>query len=197
MACGSRRALGDGPRGTQSISGPKRFMHLAKQSAPDSPWNWKICRPIDPDFHHPSVGIYASPISRVWEQFIQADFSAESNFSSNKPPNTSEHLHLAPPNRVQFDSSDLRTTEPSSTCLCPDTTCSRTWHPNAPAAIHVEPFVFFGRLPSPAPDGGPVLVWRAGLADYGGFVREELAPRREEVCGEEESLGGFDGRQLG
>eukprot|EP00913_Durusdinium_trenchii_P030971 g29008.t1 len=50
----------------------------------------------------------------------------------------------------------------------------RTWHPNAPAAIHVEPFVFFGRLPSPAPDGGPVLVWRAGLADYGGFVREEL-----------------------
>ncbi|CAK9007748.1 CRAL-TRIO domain-containing protein T23G5.2 [Durusdinium trenchii] len=49
-----------------------------------------------------------------------------------------------------------------------------TWHPNAPAAIHVEPFVFFGRLPSPAPDGGPVLVWRAGLADYGGFVREEL-----------------------
>lgn len=36
-------------------------------------------------------------------------------------------------------------------------------------------FSFFGRLPTHlTPDGTPVLLWRAGQADYTGFVREGL-----------------------
>lgn len=38
----------------------------------------------------------------------------------------------------------------------------------------MAPYVFFGRLSHAAADGSPVLVWRAGQADYSGFVREEL-----------------------
>ena len=51
-----------------------------------------------------------------------------------------------------------------------------SWRPQAPAAQHVEPFVFFGRLRRTAADGAPVLLWRAGQADYTGFVREQLVP---------------------
>lgn len=48
-------------------------------------------------------------------------------------------------------------------------------HPLTPAAQLASRFVFFGRLRGVvAPDGAPVLVWRAGLADYTGFVREGL-----------------------
>lgn len=47
--------------------------------------------------------------------------------------------------------------------------------PRTPAAQLAARFVFFGRLRGvTAPDGAPVLVWRAGLADYAGFVREGL-----------------------
>jgi len=47
--------------------------------------------------------------------------------------------------------------------------------PRTPAAQLAARFVFFGRLKGvTAPDGAPVLVWRAGLADYAGFVREGL-----------------------
>lgn len=48
------------------------------------------------------------------------------------------------------------------------------WQPSSDAARHVAPYIFFGRLSQAAPDGSPVLVWRAGQADYSGFVREEL-----------------------
>jgi len=49
-----------------------------------------------------------------------------------------------------------------------------TWQPSSLEAQQVAPYVFFGRLSHAAADGSPVLVWRAGQADYSGFVREEL-----------------------
>eukprot|EP00439_Symbiodinium_sp_Y106_P077928 s65_g16.t2 len=49
-----------------------------------------------------------------------------------------------------------------------------TWEPQTDVAKRAAPYVFFGRLRAKAPDGGPVLVWQAGAADYGGFVREGL-----------------------
>lgn len=47
--------------------------------------------------------------------------------------------------------------------------------PRTPAAHLASRFAFFGRLRGVvAPDGAPVLLWRVGLADYPGFVREGL-----------------------
>lgn len=48
--------------------------------------------------------------------------------------------------------------------------CRRPTKPEAELALR---HAFFGRL-SVAPDGVPILVWRAGIADYSGFVREDL-----------------------
>jgi len=48
------------------------------------------------------------------------------------------------------------------------------WSPSTPEAQRAAQHRFFGRLTQPADDGGPVLVWRVGIADYGGFVREGL-----------------------
>jgi len=51
---------------------------------------------------------------------------------------------------------------------------SWTWQPASPEAKSISRHVFFGKLSDPAPDGGPVLLWRVGVADYGGMVRENL-----------------------
>ncbi|CAE7426354.1 sec14, partial [Symbiodinium pilosum] len=51
---------------------------------------------------------------------------------------------------------------------------SWAYQPQTKEAKRAAPYIFFGRLSATAPDGGPVLVWRAGTADYVGFVREGL-----------------------
>ncbi|CAJ1340163.1 unnamed protein product, partial [Effrenium voratum] len=44
--------------------------------------------------------------------------------------------------------------------------------PNTPEARLALRHAFFERLPAPVPE--PVLIWRAGAADYNGMVREDL-----------------------
>lgn len=47
--------------------------------------------------------------------------------------------------------------------------------PNAtPEAALIQRHAFFGRLSTPAPDGGPIMIWRIGSADWAGYEREEL-----------------------
>lgn len=48
------------------------------------------------------------------------------------------------------------------------------WQPSTTAAKLAMRHAFFGRLSKPMEDGAPVLVWRAGTADYSGFVREGI-----------------------
>lgn len=47
-------------------------------------------------------------------------------------------------------------------------------NPSSPEAREAIRFAFFGRLRATGSDGAPILVWRAGVADYAGFVREGL-----------------------
>jgi len=49
------------------------------------------------------------------------------------------------------------------------------WSPSSSEARLVAKHTFFRRLSSAtAEDGGPILVWRVGAADFSGFVREGL-----------------------
>lgn len=48
------------------------------------------------------------------------------------------------------------------------------WHPTSPDARRAARHVFFERVAQTADDGGPLLVWRAGAADYSGIIREGL-----------------------
>eukprot|EP00930_Biecheleria_cincta_P071667 TRINITY_DN59133_c0_g1_i1.p1 TRINITY_DN59133_c0_g1~~TRINITY_DN59133_c0_g1_i1.p1 ORF type:complete len:360 (-),score=48.34 TRINITY_DN59133_c0_g1_i1:76-1155(-) len=61
--------------------------------------------------------------------------------------------------------------------------CRRTdvanwiWRRNpgaSPEAALAQRHCFFGRLGRTAPDGGPVMVWRLGQADWAGYERENL-----------------------
>ncbi|CAE8603214.1 unnamed protein product, partial [Polarella glacialis] len=58
------------------------------------------------------------------------------------------------------------------------TTASWRWQsePRSPGAKLAYLYGFFGRLDAPSEGGAPVLVWRAGAADYAGLVREGLVP---------------------